>query len=353
MLLQELDHPDAAGAPARSRAHREAKPRAGLYILVVLAAMVGAFAWHMRGAGIFACPATAYGENHYLGYCQGSAYGDYDHGAVWFGLEEGVREAAAAADVLFIGNSRLQFGFSAPALGEWFAGAGARYYLLGFSHNETAKFTEPLLAGLEPRARAYVINVDKFFFDRESPPAASVMHEPGVRARYTAKRAWQGPHRLLCGALPALCGDEISFYRQRDTGEWSYDGSNGIVAETVADDRPDYAGGDPQEMAEVSENAREFEAFLEGLGVARDCVILTYVPSTENNRRLANVIAHALGLELIAPDGTGLVTIDGSHLDRDSAQVFTTAFLAEAGPRLAQCLKGPALGSAPSRPAAG
>ena len=73
--------------------------------------------------------------------------------------------------------------------------------------------------------------------------------------------------------------------------------------------------------------------------MARDCVILTYVPSTENNRRLANVIAHALGRELVAPDGTGLVTIDGSHLDRESAQAFTTDFLAEAGPRLAQCLK--------------
>jgi hypothetical protein len=348
-MFQETDYPDAADAPMRSRALREAKPRAGLYILVVLAAMIGAFAYHMRGAGIFACPATAYGGNHYLGYCQGSAYGDYDHGAVWFGLEPGVREEAAAADVLFLGNSRLQFGFSAPALDDWFEGAGARHYLLGFSHNETAKFTEPLLAGLEPKARAYVINVDKFFFERESPPAASVMHEPGVLARYTAKRAWQEPHRLLCGTLPALCGDAISFYRQRDTGAWSYDGSNGIVASTVENDRPDYGEGEPKLMAQVSANAREFADFLEGLGVAGECVILTYVPSTENNRRLANVIAAALGHELIAPDGTGLVTIDGSHLDRESAQVFTTAFLAEAGPRLARCLDGPG----PNGPASG
>lgn len=345
MVVQELDYPDATSAPAL----REAKPRAGLYILAVLAAMIAAFAFHMREAGIFACPATAYGDNRYLAYCQGSAYGDYDHGALWFGLEPGVREAAAAADVLFIGNSRLQFGFSAPALGEWFEGVGARYYLLGFSHNETARFTEPLLAGLEPQARAYVINVDKFFLERESPPAASVMHEPGMLARYAAKRNWQAPHRRICGALPALCGDEISFYRQRDTGEWSYDGSNGIVARTVENDRVDYAGGDPKLMAEVAANAREFEAFLDSLGVPDDCVILTYVPSTENNRRLANVIAAALDHDLIAPQGEGLGTIDGSHLDRESAQAFTTAFLAAAGPRLAQCLKSP--GS--NRPAAG
>jgi hypothetical protein len=298
----------------------------------------------MREAGIFACPATAYDGNHYLGYCQGSVYGDYDHGAVWFGLEPGVREAAAAADVLFLGNSRLQFGFSAPALGDWFADNGARYYLLGFSHNETAKFTGPLLTSLQPKARAYVINVDKFFFERESPPAGEVMHAPDAGTRYAAKRSWQAPHRLLCGALPALCGNEISYYRQRDTGEWSYDGSNGIVAKTIESDRVDYTGGDPKLMAAVAANARVFESFIEGLGVPKSCVILTYVPSTENNRRLANAIAASLGLDLISPDGEGLRTIDGSHLDRESAQIFTTDFLAQAGPRLAQCLNGTSAG---------
>jgi hypothetical protein len=309
-----------------------------LYILAVLAAIVGAFVFHMREAGIFACPAAAYGDGRYLGYCQGAAYGDYDHGAVWFGLEPGVREAAAAADVLFVGNSRMQFGFSAPALGRWFEDHGASYYLLGFSHNETAKFTRPLLESLRPKARAYVISVDKFFFERESPPAGEVMHGADVRARYAAKRAWQLPHRLLCGVLPALCGNEISFYRQRDTGEWRYDGSNDIVSKVIESDRPVYAGGDPKQIAIAVDNARSFQGFLDGLGVPPECVILTYVPSTENNRRLANAIAAGMGLDLLAPQGEGLRTIDGSHLDRDSAEKFATAFFELAGPRLEACL---------------
>ena len=54
MLFQEMDYRDTASAPVR----REAKPRAGLYILVVLVAMIGAFLFHMREAGIFACPAS-------------------------------------------------------------------------------------------------------------------------------------------------------------------------------------------------------------------------------------------------------------------------------------------------------
>ena len=34
------------------------------------------------------------------------SYGDYDHGAIWFGLEPAADAAAANAQVLFLGNSR-------------------------------------------------------------------------------------------------------------------------------------------------------------------------------------------------------------------------------------------------------
>ena len=80
--------PDAHGRPKR-------RARAGLYLAGVLLTLVLAFGAHMRLDGILACPAAYDGGARYLGYCQGEAYGDYDHGAVWFGLEPGVREAAA------------------------------------------------------------------------------------------------------------------------------------------------------------------------------------------------------------------------------------------------------------------
>ena len=201
MLFQELDHHGVAGA----RAPREAKPRSGLYILLVLAAIVGAFVYHMREAGIFTCPATAYGEDRYLGYCQGTAYGDYDHGALWFGLEPGVREAAAAADVLFLGNSRMQFGFSAPALGRWFEGSGLSYYLLGFSHNETSKFTQPLLAGLQPTG-AGLRDQRRQVLLRAGIAAggggdARGRHAPPLRGEARLAGAPPGDMRLAAGAL--------------------------------------------------------------------------------------------------------------------------------------------------------
>src|SRR5262249_40321531 len=116
-----------------------------LYTAAILAVIVATFLVSLRRDGFFACPSNGYGGNYYLGYCQGRTYGDYDHGAFWFGLDSTARESAALADVLFIGNSRMQFGFSAPPLGRWFAANGQHYYLLGFSHVENATFIGPLL----------------------------------------------------------------------------------------------------------------------------------------------------------------------------------------------------------------
>ena len=44
-------------------------------------------------------------------------------------------------------------------------------------------------------------------------------------------------------------------------------------------------------------------------------MILTYVPSTENNRSTAEHLAAGLGMPLVAPPGVGLTTFDDSHLD--------------------------------------
>ncbi len=309
-----------------------------LYVLVIFAAMLGASLYHLRHAGILACPATGYDDAHYLAYCHGDAYGDYDHGAVWFGLEPGVRETAAGADVLFVGNSRLEFGFSSDAIRQWAAGNGLAYYLLGFSYTENSAFLGPLLEGLKPSARAYVINLDEFFRDQASPPGMEAMFG-GSRGRYEGKRDWQGPHRILCGALPILCGNSVAYYRDRANGHWSHEGTwrtdkdQALLATGIDSELPiDPAGLD---------RAREVgEAFIDKLGVPRDCVVLTYVPTRENKRATAEALAQSLGFELVSPRVEDMRTFDGSHLDPASAERFAAAFLEAAGPRLAACANG-------------
>lgn len=316
---------------AEDDARFRAKARPIAYLIAVLLVLVGSFAFKMRRDGIFACPANGYDDDYYLGYCHGTAYGDYDHGAFWFELEPEISTYASSADVLFLGSSRLQYGFSSDALSRWFAEINRTYYLMGFTHTENVNFYAPLLKRLRPQARAYVINADQFFVNRESPPAHDVMHEPGAREKYKQKRYWQIPHRVVCTVLSALCGGASSFFRNRETGEWRLGGVSGKVASDVGPVRPI----DIERVAHEQFNAAQF---IRNLGVKRDCIFFTYVPPKENERATAAAIASAIGFELISPKVEGLRTFDGSHLQRASAERFASAFLELAGPRLRKCL---------------
>lgn len=304
--------------------------RPGLYFVLIVLAIVGAFVYKQRALGIFACGTEGYGPSTYLADCAATAYGDYDHGAFWFGLEPHASRRAASADVLMLGSSRLQFAMSTPGTVNWFAEAGLRHYLLGFSHSETTTFTGPLLSRLAARPKAVVINVDRFFEDRATPPMAQLQSMNDIEARYHEKRQWQRLHRAVCSNLPLLCGSATAVFRDRDTGAWRMFGR---------------LPGQPADVsigpAAASERWPGFaavgERFLGGLNVERDCVILTLVPTVASKRAEAEAIAAALGLPLVAPVVDGLRTFDGSHLDAASAARWSAAFLEAAGPRLRQC----------------
>lgn len=309
-----------------------------VYTLAIFAVMLVTSLYHLRTTGIFACPATGYAGDHYLAYCHADGYADIDHGSFWFGLDPVSHESAHEADVLFVGNSRLEFGLSAPALGQWFADNKLSYYLLGFSYTENVMFLKPLLDKIQPQARAYVINLDQVFSDDITPPAREVMFGGDALTRQRSKLSWQEPHRLACSWLPFLCGDLQSYYRERTTGEWLLQGHHGDGGKPLAgsDIGPDQR---VNFKAMVSEQAPAKD-FIASLGVPHDCVILSYVPTRDNQRPRAEALAGALGYPLVSPQLDGLRTFDGSHLDPASAERFAGAFMAEAGPLLQACLGG-------------
>jgi hypothetical protein len=306
--------------------------RPAAYVCLLLAVVIGAALYSLRGNGIFACQAADYGPDTYLSYCQATGYGDYDHGAFWFDLEPGAVAAAKGADVLFIGNSRMQMGFSTPATTSWFASHAASYYLLGFSHNVNFVFESPLIEKLQPRARVYVLNVDRFFRMVASPPAQAVLDDSTARARYLVKRNWQPVHRTLCGRLPWLCRDEHTFFRARPTGAWKVAGGTLRVAPVS------YADGPEDGVAVLPAYGDSARKFVGSLPVPRECIILTYIPYMKTDTATANSVARALGMELVAPRLDGLKTFDQSHLDQASAQRWSAAFFEAAGPRIAGCL---------------
>jgi hypothetical protein len=191
-----------------------------MYICILLVAILGSLAYKLGADTIFSCNADEYNTDRYIAYCNGAEYADYEHGAFQFDLEPSAENFARNADVLFLGNSRLQVAFSTVVTADWFSLASARYYLLGFGFGENVSFARPLLHRIHPEARVYVINVDDFFELTETPPMKEILHDPDARNRYEAKR-WQRIHEPICKKIPAICGDDFVVFRSHETGAYT------------------------------------------------------------------------------------------------------------------------------------
>src|SRR5262245_35053014 len=274
-----------------------------LYVAVVLGAALATFGYHLRVESILACQAQGYSAEHYLAYCNWQDYGEYDHGAFWFGLEPDARQFARRAKVLFVGNSRMQLGLSTAVTADWFSSRGVPYYLLGFSESERYLFEGELLNKIRPQATVYVINIDRFFEQSVSSSAQFVMQDNGALARLQNKRVWQQVHQPACTALPSLCGDQYAIFRSRKTGAWVRAGHASGSGEFTSDDP---AIDEKRVQAETMTGRN----FLLRLPVQPGCVILTMAPTVNTKRGTANAIASGLGMELIAPSLDGLRTFD-------------------------------------------
>jgi hypothetical protein len=339
MPATDLQSVAASRVPARTYERLFLVARYGAYILIVLTVLLAAWPFSFRAQSIFLCQAPRHGSDEYTAYCQSTTYGDYDYGAFWFGMEPEATNAAANAQVLFLGNSRTQFGLSTKATADWFSSLPATYYLLGFAYNVNYKFEEGILRKLRPKARVYVINLDLFFEQDEPLPAKEVMQDNGAKSRYGRKRQWQVIHEAICGSHPGICGNSYGFVRSRGTGAWRMTGGPITNDPVVYDQRID------QNM--VKAYVSSANEFLSNLPVRRDCVILTVVPTGDRSSSdkvdatsigTAKAIAMDLGHNLIAPKLTGLTTFDGSHLVPQSAERWSAAFIEAAGPQIRQCL---------------
>lgn len=318
-----------------------AKPRVGLlasqltvYTCIILLAAFSSYAYWLKTRSIFACQAPGYSADRYLAYCGGGNYADFEHGAFYYNLEPPALDYARNADVLVLGNSRLEVALSNQATADWFKQAAATYYLLAFSYNEDMVFTDDLLRLVKPRASVYIINVDDFFERRETAAAKTILHDPDARNRYEWKHFWQSLHQPICGAFPSLCGRKFVIFRSRKTGAYYRipQVERVFPQNAVSYDR----WVDEAVVKDSTALAIEFlKQFAKG-----KCVILTDVPFPETKIGDAAAIAAGAGLPLVVPpEMDGLNTTDGYHLDRVSADRWSKAFLEVAGPKIRSCLE--------------
>lgn len=307
------------------------RPASYIYVSIVLGAILAAGFYKLRTEGIFACEASGYSSDRYLSYCHISGYGDYEHGAFWFGLEPSIQDHVTNAEVLFLGSSRMQLGLSTDATADWFSSVPARYYLMGFGYNENAAFAQELLIKFKPKAKVYVLDIERFFERTETVPARAVMRDSAARWRYEVKRLWQFVHRPICQGLPMICGDQYVIFRSRETGAFSVSGLSQFKSAAVSYDRS-------TNKTEPSNEVAVGREFLSRLPVKQECIILTTVPEVGTKIERVNAIANALGKTLVMPELDGLRTYDGLHLDRPSAERWSKAFVQAAAPQIRSCL---------------
>jgi hypothetical protein len=282
----------------------------------------------------FACRPSLTDEE-IVAYCHSRQYGDYEHAAYFLNLEPALVDRFRQAEILFFGNSRLQFGLARPVAQAALAQYGTRVHSAAFSHNEAEPFATALVNQFHPRPRAVVINVDPFFSDQLSPVARAVLaNSPMNTAAYRIKREMMYLQRRVCRSRPSNnwpCDGNAQVVIRKPNGSWSVDYLN-------ADGKEPFTENENRYLNLLASSEKKAEKFLDLLGTNRSCVIFTSIPSPGSTRTLARNLAARLHVRYVAPALAGLATIDGTHLDHASANQWADAFFTEAGPLLRNCI---------------
>lgn len=282
------------------------------------------------------CRATT-APDSFMSECRG--IGDYEHAAYALALEPAAVAALGRAEVVILGNSRAQFAFSADAARSWFAERGVRAYRAAFGYDEGSPFALTVLRRAGARPGLAIVNADTFFTERLSQPAARIRDDPW--------RAWIGGLRNraairlradFCGSAPLarLCrGTRSAIHRVRSDGAWAWQDSLRPAGDKTEIDRQP---GERRSFPDGTE-ARA-RGLLADMALSPSCLVLTSVPNSLSDFEAATAaLAQDLGARTIMLRLTGLRTIDGSHLDAESAERWSRAFLSELEPALRDCLE--------------
>lgn len=321
-------------------ARRELSPLG--YIWIVLA---GIFVTCLVGLPLMfiyaalPCDHSLYGRDYYLGYCASKGFGDYEHGVVAYDLVPEVIEQLRAADVVFLGNSIMQASVSTKAVSTYFDQIGHRFYAFGYGYAETSVFPEEIMARHAVRPRVVVINADPFFARRASLPGQDTLAGgPVSRLRYGIKYLFHWIHAPVCAAQAWLCRSASPIdtdFRSVADGRWvrfhsepesAWSGISAVRHRPVPEE-------DVLRAIEVANR------FVERLGLDRNCVILTGVPTPRTNAEVvAARLATSLGTPWVQPDVLGLMVYDDLHMTQPSAERWSAALMAAIDPIISRCL---------------
>jgi hypothetical protein len=276
-----------------------------------------------------------------MAYCETAGFAAYDHGAYFFDLEPKATRHLAEANVIFLGNSKAQFAFSSRAREAFFRAHPAHYYLLGFNYNEKSDFALLLLRKYHPPLKTAVINADPFFAPGFMSPVAREVTEGSFQIWLAnSMKKIAGPvQQTICRNFTSWCRPrKLTLYRSKATGAWNTAGHLGGYFN--ARKKLDSTAAKDIAPAEQEKALLAARSFLQEFKLDPKCVVFTSIPSeTDDGSALAKRLAQALGGEVILPGVPDLRMRDPAHLEEQSAERWSTAFLQQYEPILKRCLQ--------------
>ena len=329
------------GRPSSGRRSADAVARRaiGLAVVVfVLCVALGWAGWRLTGfrqwqQDIAVAPEPP--PHHFLAHDRG---GHVDHHVLLHGIDADALAHLRAADVLLMGNSRLMFALRGESLQRYFTMRGLRPFALGFGHQEQHRFPLEVFRRHALRPKVVLVNVDNFFGGMTSPWGERVLRDSAfdawkVRGEATASHAVRRRLHRVVPHVPDLWEGQREFviYRSRRDGSWFIATAFGEGSRL----EPFYEGRDevrPHNLA----LAREFTKAVEATGAR---VIFVLIPGRDVSLTHARQLADLVGVPLVAPEVSGLRTMDGSHLTDESAARYAAAFFQHLDPVLDDVLR--------------
>ncbi|MCP4262241.1 MAG: hypothetical protein GY774_32780 [Planctomycetes bacterium] len=263
-----------------------------------------------------------------------------DHYVLYHGLGESIKHALQA-DVLFVGNSQVAYGFPKSVLKHGKLETGLTFYNLGFGYDEGSTFVMALIEKHDLRPKFVIANATtgRFFKPRGSEFGQKVMEASRWEAWKTVLEwslTWRVRNSRLNERLPnwralrppgRIWVPRFIYCRSISTGSWAAyrERQRPVPVGTLP---VDATGKMPKVDNEALSIALKFKRALATRGTN---LILTHVPSPDNLAQRSEVIALAAALDVpfVGPVVDGLVTRDGGHLDDESAKRFGDQFIRE------------------------
>ncbi len=289
-------------------------------------------------------------SEHFLAYCHSVRFGDYEHFAYYHETEPEAISHLKSANVVFLGSSNTQFAFSTQSVKQFFNEAWGPHYVMGFGHGAQSGVAEAVAKKLQLAPKVWVVNADPFFtgevnatFERVIANKPSKKNgqilplwlQPNIHGEHERKRWLQNQQRARCDgtdeANPWCRGGLDTLHRNRMNGHWFVENYRDNLQLPVGEDQLAY-------LDKLDDYSTIANNFIEDLAIDRNCFIITATPRADTPINYAEEIAKNIGAPFVYPTVSDLKTIDGFHLDPDSSERWSAAFLTEAIPYLERCI---------------